>query len=306
MASTRDHAEWLSLLDISGSFLSLNVLDRVFPNGPDGITGEERADFGSAYEEWVENQNGLHPDPKIHQAWIDYVLQTVLEYDPADLLKEPDIPQSFQVLLPDHASALHPDIVLRDHADPQAEPVMLITLWEQNQDPEKSVEGKEYSMSPIEQMVEMLHGTGVEIGLVTNGEKWALVGAPKGESASWAIWYGELMCDEKLVLRAFKTLLRAGRFFAVPENEMLAAMLKESAENQQQTTDQLGYQVREAVEVLVNAIARVDADRKHELLKDIPESVLYESALTVMMRLVFLFSAEERGLLLLGYFQMFS
>lgn len=30
------------------------------------------------------------------------------------------------------------------------------------------------------------------------------------------------------------------------------------------------------------------------------ETVLYEAALTVMMRLVFLFSAEERGLLHLG------
>ena len=32
----------------------------------------------------------------------------------------------------------------------------------------------------------------------------------------------------------------------------------------------------------------------------VPEGKLYEAALTVMMRLVFLFSAEERGLLLLG------
>ena len=31
-----------------------------------------------------------------------------------------------------------------------------------------------------------------------------------------------------------------------------------------------------------------------------PEAVLYEAALTVMMRLVFLFCAEERDLLLLG------
>ncbi len=36
------------------------------------------------------------------------------------------------------------------------------------------------------------------------------------------------------------------------------------------------------------------------LLKDVPENWLYDAALTIMMRLVFLFAAEERGLLHLG------
>src|SRR5262249_59243096 len=36
------------------------------------------------------------------------------------------------------------------------------------------------------------------------------------------------------------------------------------------------------------------------LLANVSDTVLYEAALTVMMRLVFLFSAEERDLLLLG------
>ncbi|MEI8166730.1 MAG: hypothetical protein WCG26_10135, partial [Chloroflexales bacterium] len=45
---------------------------------------------------------------------------------------------------------------------------------------------------------------------------------------------------------------------------------------------------------------RIDKDQGRALLHGVPESLLYEAALTVMMRLVFLFSAEERGLLLLG------
>lgn len=298
MAATREHADWLSLIDISGSFLSLNVVDRVFPNGPDGVSGEERADFRDAYEEWNENQEGLQPDADIHRAWIDYVLTKVLDYDPDDLLRVPSIPQDLQVLLPDHASALHPDIVIRDHEEPNAKPVLLMTVWDHTQDPEKPVKGKTYQMSPIEQMVELLRGTGIEAGLVTNGEKWAIVGAPKNEASSWGIWYAELMCDEKITLQAFKSLLSAHHSFAVPEDEMLGAMLRDSSADQQRTTDQLGYQVREAVEVLVNAIDNMD--RSKELLKNIEPAVIYESALTVMMRLVFLFSAEERGLLLLG------
>jgi hypothetical protein len=77
-------------------------------------------------------------------------------------------------------------------------------------------------------------------------------------------------------------------------------LLKESVTDQQEVTDQLGYQVRKAVEVLVEALDRIDQDRNRSLLQGISETQLYEAALTVMMRLVFLFSAEERGLLLLG------
>ena len=73
-----------------------------------------------------------------------------------------------------------------------------------------------------------------------------------------------------------------------------------SAANQQEVTDQLGYQVRKAVEVLIQSLDRADQDHGRELLGSVKETELYEAALTVMMRLVFLFCAEERELLLLG------
>src|SRR5205085_9448620 len=52
--------------------------------------------------------------------------------------------------------------------------------------------------------------------------------------------------------------------------------------------------------VLIQSLDRADQDHGRQLLSSVPEAELYEAALTVMMRLVFLFSAEERGLLLLG------
>jgi len=68
----------------------------------------------------------------------------------------------------------------------------------------------------------------------------------------------------------------------------------------QEITDRLRYQVREAVEEIIRSLDKIDQDEKGQFLAGIPEAELYEAALTVMMRLVFLFSAEERGLLLLG------
>jgi hypothetical protein len=135
---------------------------------------------------------------------------------------------------------------------------------------------------------------------VTNGERWMLVDAPRGETTGFASWYAALWLEEHITLRAFRSLLSVRRFFSVPDNETLEAMLAESAANQQEVTDQLGAQVRQAVEVLIRTLDRADQDAGRTLLAAVGETELYEAALTVMMRLVFLFSAEERGLLLLG------
>ena len=51
---------------------------------------------------------------------------------------------------------------------------------------------------------------------------------------------------------------------------------------------------------MIQAFDRLDQDSGRTLLKGLDEKGLYDAALTVMMRLVFLFSAEERGLLHLG------
>ena len=90
------------------------------------------------------------------------------------------------------------------------------------------------------------------------------------------------------------------RFFAADAGETLEDLLARSKDAQQEVTDQLGFQVRKAVEVLVQAIDRIDQDRNRDLLAGLPKTALCQAALTVMMRLVFLFSAEERDLLLLG------
>ena len=94
--------------------------------------------------------------------------------------------------------------------------------------------------------------------------------------------------------------LAADRFFGVPDDETLEALLDQSAADQQEVTDQLGYQVRKAVEVLIQSLDRADQDHGRKLLAGVRREGSLRAALTVMMRLVFLFCAEERELLLLG------
>lgn len=291
--TAQHHAEWLSLVETSGPFLSLPVLLRVFPQELEGRDPERAARLREAYADWLER------GPKIaavHQAWVRHVLTDLLGYSPEFLLEGQTIPPGLEARFPVHGETLRPDLVLR-HRDATAKPCLLIKAYPPGQNLGKAVAGSRWNAAPGTRMMELLHAVDQPLGLVTNGEQWMLVYAPRGETTGFASWYADLWMQEPLTLRAFHSLLRQHRFIGVAEPDTLAALLAESAKDQQEVTDQLGKQVRQAVEVLVQALDRIDADTQRTLLADIAEKDIYNSALTVMMRLVFLFSAEERELL---------
>src|SRR5438034_10720675 len=298
MSIARHHAEWLSLIEISGPFLSMPVLLDIFPQGLDAHNPDLSRVLRMAYDEWADNQAGARPDPAIHTQWLRFVLSSVLEMPREVLAEGPAIPAGLSAHITDENETLRPDMAIL--SPDERKPRLLIKLYPAGQDLEKAVTGQRWPASPATRMMEMLRGTGVRLGLVTNGERWMLVDAPPNETTGFASWYAALWLEEPITFRAFRSLLRVQRFFGVPDDETLEAMLTKSASNQQEVTDQLGYQVRRAVEMLVQSLDRIDKDRSRRLLRNVSEADLYEAALTVMMRLVFLLSAEERGLLLLG------
>jgi hypothetical protein len=287
MSIARHHAEWLSLLEQSGPFLSMPVLLRVLPQGLDAHDPDHHRLLKLARQEWEEGCD----DPAFHRAWVKFILTQTLEM-PEDVLAEGQAVANLKHEVTEHGETLRPDFAVLPH--------LLVQVYPPPQDLDRPPADRHWKASCGTRMMELLHATGVRLGLVTNGERWMLVDAPRGETTGFASWYSSYWLEEPITLRAFRTLLSARRFFSVPENETLAAMLRESASNQQEVTDQLGYQVRKAVEVLIQSLDRADQDHGRQLLGSVPEAELYEAALTVMMRLVFLFSAEERGLLLLG------
>ena len=302
MSTARHHAEWLSLVEASGPFLSLPVLLKAFPAGLDAHEPEHLKLLRSAYEEWQDSQFGLKPEPAIHRAWVEFVLKQTLELPEEVFSSGQQMPPGLSVAVAEQNETLRPDWVVVNPAGTAdaGKPRLLVQLVPSGQDLEKPLKGSRWAASPATRMMELLHACNVRLGLVTNGEHWMLVNAPKGETTGFISWYSILWVEEHLTLRAFRSLLVARRFFGVEDSQTLEALLTQSVADQQEVTDQLGYQVRRAVEVLVQAIARLDQDQNGALLKDISESQIYEAALTVMMRLVFLFCAEERGLLLLG------
>jgi hypothetical protein len=73
---------------------------------------------------------------------------------------------------------------------------------------EKPVVGKMWKASPDTRMMELLHAADVPLGLVTNGEQWMIVSAPRGETTGFASWYADLWMQEPITLRAFQRCRR--------------------------------------------------------------------------------------------------
>jgi hypothetical protein len=295
---SRHHADWLSLVEVSGPFVSLPVLLKTFPQGLDVRDPVQAKVLRAAYEEWQDNPNG----PGKQRAWILHVLTQLLEY-PQDLIVEGQtLPAGLDASLPEMGETLRPEFALVNPAgsDKPGQAQMLMMIYSSEQALDKPVMGKLWKATPATRMMELLHSADVPLGLVSNGEQWMLIYAPRGEITGYTSWYATLWLDEPITLRAFHSLLSVRRFFGVAADSTLYAMLKESAQDQQEVTDQLGYQVREAVEVLVQSFDALDKESNRALLQGVSAKSQYEASLTIMMRLVFLFSAEERDLLHLG------
>jgi len=299
------HHEWLALVEISGPFLAVPVLKEAFPQGLEELDAAKRRRLRQAYDEWREAQET--DDPRLedlHTAWIDEVLSRGLELDEdgrGDVLKRKDwCANHLTVALPEHGVSLPPDFaVVAASGDKGDQPLMLVHTYAPDVDLDVTSKLDGWASTPAERMVTLCRATGCRLGLVTNGERWMLVDAPVGAVTTFASWYARIWSQEPVTLQAFVHLLGIRRFF-VDESERLPTLFDRSLKFQDEVTDALGEQVRRAVEVLIQSLDKADQDRDRELLRGVKEAELYEAALTVMMRLVFLLSAEERDLLLLG------
>ncbi|MFZ5454736.1 MAG: Eco57I restriction-modification methylase domain-containing protein [Pseudomonadota bacterium] len=301
MVTQTQHHDWLSLVEISGPFLAVPVLKEAFPQGLDELDGGKRKRLRQAYDEWRDALEA--DDPRfadLHAAWIDEVLSRGLELDEdsrGDVLRRKDwCAAHLNVALPEHGISLSPDFAVVGNGDT---PLMLIHAYGPDVDLDATQKLDGWASTAAERMVTLCRAIGCRLGLVTNGERWMLVDAPVGAVTTYASWYARIWSQEPVTLQAFVHLLGIRRFF-VDESERLPALFDRSLKFQDEVTDALGEQVRRAVEVLIQSLDKADQDRDRELLRGVKEAELYEAALTVMMRLVFLLSAEERGLLLFG------
>ena len=155
---------------------------------------------------------------------------------------------------------------------------------------------------PAAKLDRLLRHCRVPIGLLTNREVVRLVYAPHGESSGHITFRIDDMASVggRPILDAFVMLLSATRFFGVAEEHALPALLSESRKRQANVTNELADQVFDALQILLRGFEAAAERDGHELLDDALErggDHLYKGLLTVLLRLVFVLYAEDRGLM---------
>jgi hypothetical protein len=294
MTKPSQHSEWLSLIDHSGPFLAIQVLEEAFPQGLEVVESKNRQRLRLAYEEWRDAVDGEDSDlAELHSAWIHLVLEDILEYDSTSLKSS----TSAQFIHPENGVIVKPSFAVVSPASNHT--CFFINVYPPDTDFDRPLNNDIWSASPIDRMTLLCRSANVQIGLITDGEKWTLINAPVNATSGYATWYARLWRYEPITLKAFQTLLGVRRCFGFSANT-LESLLEKSLNYHEEITNTLGEQVRRAVEVLIQALDSADQERNRELLIDVSPSELYEAAVTIMMRLVFVLCAEERGLLLLG------
>lgn len=296
MTSGTLHTTWLSLIDRSGPFLSVQVLESALPQGLEAVQTKFKQKLRLAYEEWrdaADNQDPLLAE--LHKEWIKLVLGEILEYDNSSLISNSS--DGIKYTNEELAIKYMPSLAVKSSVSNKIR--FFIDVLPPDTDFEKPIEGDKWPASFVEKMTLLCRSQKVRYGLLTNGEKWTIVSAPIGATSGTATWYSRLWRYEPVTLKAFQTLLGVRRCFG-PEQETLDTLLDSSLNSYEEVTNTLGEQVRRAVEVLIQSLDSADQDRNRELLDGILPSELYDASVTVMMRLVFLLCAEERELLLLG------
>lgn len=306
MPNVAEHKEWLSLIDVSGPFLTLPVLNEKLPHGLDALEDGLATRLRLAWEE--KAQAGTEAAAR---AFMHFVLAGVLGYD-EEVLRSASEYGDIRLFLPEFQEELRPDYVLAPPAEgsfsldeepccdeAEKKPVLLVA-HAPGKDPERALSGSGCPWSPARRMAELCRASGVPLGLACGEEKYTLVYAAKNRTTSYITWDAGLWLEERITLRAFVTLLCKHRFFSLAEEESLTRLMEQSAEKQQEVTDKLGLQVRGAMTEFLRALDALDRANGGALVGHIAPGRVYDAALTVMMRLVFLLSAEERGLMLLG------
>ena len=302
------HDDWVTLTDPEPPWFSLPVLKRVFPNGLDRTPPELRAEHKAR---WYGG-DGIPPGRSTEGRadYLNWLLREALAWG-GPYLTGSSLPDELSQGVTRHDVTIVPGGVYQpelaapvglfdDPPGPEAEPTrprVLVFVLPSGVNPLDRPHGDSWPATWVQRAALSCRHHEVPLALVTDGDHLTLVHAAQDTATGWGTWRASEFATEPVLFDSFRSMLHARRFVAVANADTPEALLDESVGSQAEITDQLGFQVRRATELLVNAISRADHDREGMLLVGIEPHQVYEAAVTVMMRLVFLLVAEENGLL---------
>ena len=330
----RKRHAWLELLQVSGPFLTLPVAHRVFPNGLPEVPVQRRAavralvaqmmdDRGASRHTVITNMLRDVFDWQQHLVIDDAMPQTLTEIvaDHGVTLRpdfgyfdetEDDAAEDADTVDEDGSdlSDASDDEEQEDDGDSEGDEAEasgggtgsgpwkllgMVTAWGTH--PLTRTTTGTWTANAVERLAVLLRVRDVPVGIVTDGRWWALVTAPRGGATGAAIWDASLFSEEPKSLEGLVALFTRSRFQAAQPKDKLPVLFAESLERQEEVTEQLGRQVREAVELLVTTLDQLDRESNGTLLAGVSDDNFYAGVVTMMMRVVFLLFAEERRLL---------
>ena len=232
--------------------------------------------------------------------------QAVLEWRPADLEAfNPDnaAHQNLAVPLPEYGQTLRPSFVV-PNPRPEAEAppwLMLIAELEPGTDfDQPAADNSLWNASPQAKFERLLRETNIPIGLLFNGDALRLVYSPRGENSGHITFSFDSMATVagRPILSALHMLLCAPRLFSLPSEQRLPALLAQSRKAQSRVSEKLAGQVLAALYDLLRGFqaARGTTPALQQVLVTNSQSI-YKGILTVLLRLIFLLYAEDRGLI---------
>ncbi|MFI4983216.1 MAG: type IIL restriction-modification enzyme MmeI, partial [Nevskiales bacterium] len=244
------------------------------------------------------------PPPAIKN--LRALLLDVFGWQAGDLVEASD-PRAaaLEVVLTDYQETLRPTFAVPE--GPGASPAKWLLLIQElaaSAPLDEGVAGEERRWQATAQarFERLLRETQVPIGLLSNGSHLRLVYAPRGETAGHVTFPVQAMMEVagRPIFAALHMLLSADRLFALPDKQRLPAILAESRKYQNTVSTELAKQVLAALYELLRGFQAADDLRKGDLLREVLErnpDQVYAGLLTVLMRLVFLLYAEDRGLM---------
>ena len=305
--NTRAHLEWLGFIQPNGLVVSAPALVKA-----GAILNRQDAEGQALLAGCVVHRTvstGRHPEPCVRdfREFASAVLGWGFSARGYAGTEESPVPADLAVVLPDYDDTLRPDFAVRER-DPRngASPWQLLAqVLAAGQDFDKATSGAGgLEASPQGRVERLLRGTGVPAGLLFNGVALRLISAPRGESSGWMDFrFADLINTAgRPLCSALRLLLKEQRLLALPREERLAALLESSRKYQNEVSERLSEQVLHALYELLRGFQTAHDSSGGELLRqplsaDGDRNDIYRGLLSVILRLVFLLYAEERGML---------
>ena len=304
-AQVRDHLEWLGFIQPTGLVVSAHALVQAGAILNRGDIEGQRL-LGECVEERCFRP-GREPEPFLPD--FEWFAGRVLgwRFSPKGYsgVDGCPIPPELELPLPEYNETLRPDFAVRelDPRDGCPPWQLLVQVAEPGTDLDRTAVGKGgLEASAHGRLERLLRGTRVPAGILFNGRVIRVVSAPRGESSGWMDFRVNDMLPTagRPLCAALRLLLSETRLLALPKKQRLVGLLEASRKYQNVVSERLSDQVLQGLHELLRGFRSAHEKSQgkllaHELEQD-PDNV-YRALLTVMLRLVFLLYAEERGML---------